>query len=424
MNSTVSGAYRNDNNLVRLRQRHSRYGSCALAIVVAAVLLAAAGCSFNFGSPTRLADAPAPTSVPLSDTGPSADFPNPAPPDEPIRLPPGFQISVYARGLEEPRMMALGPDGQVYVAERGAGRIVRLPDRDRDGLADGVEVAAQGLRNPNSLAFQPDGTLYVGEIDNVRRAPAPDGQGLYQDFEVVVDGPAAGMVHRTRTVALNPDGSELYVAAGAPCNACLSDDERYAAVWRYNPDGSGGVPFATGLRNAVGLALRPGTDELWATNNGRDFLGDDLPPDTVIRLEQGDDHGFPLCHAGRIVDPDEGAAGACDGVEIPEVELQAHSAPLGLAFYSGAAFPAEYRGDLFVALHGSWNRSQPVGYKVVRIPIVGDRAGPVQDFAVGWLREDGSNWGRPMDVLAAADGSLLVSDDRQGFIYRIAYIGE
>ncbi len=392
--------------------------------LAALALWAAAGCSFNIGSPTRLSDAPAPTAVPLPETGPPSTYPNPAPPAEPIGLPPGFQISVFARGLQGPRMLALGPDDQVYVAERGADRVVRLPDRDGDGLADGIEVAAEGLDNPNSLAFLPDGMLYVGEVDTVRRAPPPGGLGPYRGFEVVVDRPVAGLQHRTRTVALSPDGSHLYAAAGAPCNVCEPDDERYGAVWRYNLDGSGGAPFATGLRNAVGLAFRPGTDELWATNNGRDFLGDDLPPDTVMRLEQDADHGFPRCHAGRIVDPDEGARGACDGVETPEVELQAHSAPLGLAFYSGSAFPADYQGDLFVALHGSWNRSEPVGYKIVRIPIDGSQAGPVQDFAVGWLRADGSNWGRPMDVLVAADGSLLVSDDGQGFIYRIAYVGE
>jgi glucose/arabinose dehydrogenase len=188
---------------------------------------------------------------------------------------------------------------------------------------------------------------------------------------------------------------------------------------RYNPDGSGGEVYARGLRNAVGITFRPGTDELWATNNGRDWLGDDQPPETVYKVNQGDDAGWPRCHAGRIVDPDLGEAGDCEGVIEPAVEMQAHSAPLGLTFYSGEQFPEEYHGDLFVAFHGSWNRSVPTGYKVVRITVRDGELATVQDFAVGWLREDGSNWGRPVDVLTGSDGSLFVSDDGGGVIYRI-----
>jgi glucose/arabinose dehydrogenase len=194
---------------------------------------------------------------------------------------------------------------------------------------------------------------------------------------------------------------------------------------RYRPDGSQETVFARGVRNAVGIAFRPGTEELWATNNGRDWLGDDQPPETVYRLALGDDAGWPRCHAGRIEDPDFGQVGSCDGVLDPVVEMQAHSAPLGLAFYTGDQFPESYRGDLFVAFHGSWNRTVPTGFKVVQIAIQEDgTAGAVQDFAVGWLRTDGSRWGRPVDVLPGADGSLFVSDDEGGFIYRIFYSGD
>ena len=215
----------------------------------------------------------------------------------------------------------------------------------------------------------------------------------------------------------------MFVSVGSSCNVCAESDPRRAAILRNNPDGSGMEIFSFGLRNAVGITFRPGTDELWATNNGRDILGDDLPPETINLVRQGDDFGWPRCHAGRIVDPDFGEAGACAGVALPEVEMQAHSAPLGLAFYAGVQFPPEFHGDLFVAFHGSWNRSVPTGYKVVRIPMQDGRPGPVEDFAVGWLKADGNAWGRPVDVITGADGSLFVSDDDGGRIWRIFYAG-
>jgi glucose/arabinose dehydrogenase len=345
------------------------------------------------------------------------------PPQEAISLPPGFGISVFAHGLNNPRMMAFGPDGVLYVAERGAGRIVRLPDRDGDGVADGIEVIADSLSAPSSIAFYADGSLYVGETTRILRLSAPDGVGVFQARETVIDGlPSGG--HTTRTVLFSPDGKYLFVSIGSSCNVCVESDERRATIMRYNPDGSGGEIYARGLRNAVGITFRPGTDELWATDNGRDWLGDNQPPETIYLVHQGDDAGWPRCHAGRIVDPDFGGPGACDGVAVPAVEMQAHSAPLGLTFYTGAQFPPEYQGDLFVAFHGSWNRSVPTGYKVVRIPMAGGEPGAVQDFAVGWLRADGSNWGRPVDVLTGPDGSLFVSDDSGGVIYRIFYAVE
>jgi glucose/arabinose dehydrogenase len=345
------------------------------------------------------------------------------PPAEPISLPSGFGISVFASGLRGPRMMAVGPDGDVYLAERGAGRIVRLPDRDDDGAADGVEIVAADLNAPSSMAFYSDGSLYVAETTRVLRLSAPDEAGVYQEREVIVDGlPEGG--HNTRTVLFSPDWSTLYVSVGSSCNVCIEVDERRAAIVRYDPDGSGESVYASGLRNAVGITFRPETNELWATNNGRDWLGDDLPPETIYIVREGSDAGWPRCHSGRIVDPDFGGEGACDGVLPPAVEMQAHSAPLGLAFYDGEQFPEEYQGDLFVAFHGSWNRSEPTGYKVVRVSMhEGGAQGVVQDFAAGWLREDGPNWGRPVDVVVASDGSLIISDDGQGFVYRVFYDG-
>jgi len=393
---------------------------------------------------TTVDETPAPTVVPLPTARPTVEpathTPPPTqspevmatvassstrvvPPQEEISLPPGFGVSIFAHSLSDPRMMALGPDGELYVAERGAGRIVRLPDRDDDGVADGTEVVARGLRTPSSIAFYVDGSLYVGETTRILRLSDPDGDGAFQEQEEVIDGlPSGG--HSTRTVLFSPDGEYLYVSIGSSCNVCVEEDERRATIMRYNPDGRGGEIYAQGLRNAVGITFRPGTDELWATNNGRDWLGDDQPPETIYEVNEGDDAGWPRCHAGRIVDPDLGKPGDCEGVAEPAIEMQAHSAPLGLAFYTGEQFPEEYHGDLFVAFHGSWNRTVPTGYKVVRVPMEDGEPASVQDFALGWLREDGSQWGRPVDVLTGPDDSLFISDDGGGVIYRVFYAAE
>jgi glucose/arabinose dehydrogenase len=321
-------------------------------------------------------------------------------------------------------MMAIGPDRRLYVAERGRDRIVRLPDDDGDGVADAIEPVSSGLSAPSSIAFHVDGSLYVGETTRVLRLSEPNDDGMFQRAEVVVEDLPGGQGHSTRTVLFDPEGRSLYVSIGSSCNVCLEQDPRRATVARYNPDGSGETIYATGLRNAVGMAFRPGTNELWVTNNGRDWLGDDQPPETIYVVEQGDDAGWPRCHAGRIIDPEYGQPGACGGITAPVVEMQAHSAPLGLTFYVGQQFPTTYRGDLFVAFHGSWNRTEPTGYKIVHIPIADGTPGPVQDFAVGWLRDNGSNWGRPVDVITGRDGSLFVSDDGGGHIYRIFYTAQ
>jgi glucose/arabinose dehydrogenase len=348
------------------------------------------------------------------------------PPDGPIHLPPGFIIGVFARGLNAPRMMAVGPDGMLYVAERDAGRVIRLPDQNKDGQADQVEVVADGLNGPNSLAFYTDGSLYVAETMRVWRLSRPDSRGVFQDRQVIIDGlPNGG--HSTRTLLFSPDGSTLYVSIGSSCNICLEQDKRRATIMRFNPDGSGGSIYAVGLRNAVGITFRPGTQELWATNNGRDYLGDKLPPETVYQVLEGKDYGWPRCHAGRFIDPDFGSPGSCKGIEIPKVEMAAHLAPLGLTFYNGAVFPASYQGNLFIALHGSWNSTIPVGYKVVRVPVKGGVMGKAEDFATGWLSTvNGGNtvWGRPVDVITGSDGSLFISDDSGGVIYRIFYKGQ
>lgn len=342
-------------------------------------------------------------------------------PDSPINLPQGFQIGVYASGLAGPRMMTLGPDGAVYVAERGANRIVRLADKNMDGEADGIEVVADGLNKPDSLAFFSDGSLYVSEPTKVIRFSSANDAGVYQKREGIISGlPSGG--HATRTLLFSQDFSKLFVAVGSSCNICQEKDDRRATIMQYDPDGSNGKIFASGLRNVVGMAFRPGSDELWASNNGRDNLGDELPPETIYKIKQGGNYGWPVCHAGRFIDPDFGASNSCVGVEAPVAELAAHMAPLGIAFYTGTQFPADYHGNLFVALHGSWNSSVPVGYKIMRIPIQPDGgSGKPEDFATGWLNTDGSVWGRPVGLLQLPDGSLLVSDDKGGTIFRIYY---
>ncbi|MFN2377189.1 MAG: sorbosone dehydrogenase family protein, partial [Candidatus Binatia bacterium] len=309
---------------------------------------------------------------------------------------------------------------RLYVAESGRDRILALADSTGDGVADIHAVFADSLASPNSVAWH-RGALYVGVPTGVIELKDTDADGVADERRVLIDNyPTAG--HSTRTVDFLRDG-RMVVSVGSSCNVCIEEDERRASVVVYDgPAATGEKVFAKGLRNAVGLALHPATGELWATNNGRDWLGDDLPPETINVVKQGADFGWPRCHAGDLVDPDFGKDEGCKGVAAPAVKMQAHSAPLGLAFYTGQLFPEEYRGDLFVAFHGSWNRSVPTGYKVVRVPFSADgRAGQAEDFAAGFVDGDGKVKGRPAGVATGSDGALYVSDDKAGFIYRITY---
>jgi glucose/arabinose dehydrogenase len=361
----------------------------------------------------------------LAMTGCVGFLPQPAPSADlaTIRLPAGFAIEFFARDLGYARFLALDPRGTLLVSVPRAGRVLALPDDDRDGRADAIVPVVEGLDLPHGLAFL-DGRLYVAETGRVLRFDYdPATRRVRGDPAVVVpDLPARG-AHWTRTIAVGPD-RRLYVSVGSSCNNCEERDRRRAAIYRYEADGSGGTPFATGLRNAVGIAFRPGTGELWASVNGRDWLGEDRPLEYVTRVEEGGFYGWPHCHwtgAGLLPDPDLGGGDRCRAVRRPSVFYQAHTAPLGLAFYTGIQFPAEYRGNLLVALHGSWNRSVPVGYKVIRVRL-GGGAPAVEDFATGWLA--GSRyWGRPVDLAVAPDGALFLSDDGLGVVYRITYRG-
>lgn len=337
------------------------------------------------------------------------------PPGRIIYLPEGFHISIYAAGLDGARFMTVGPEGDIYLSEMGAGRVVVLPDRDGDGVADGVHTYAEGLDRPHGLAFY-NGSLYAAETGRVLRLPDTDGDLRADRLEVVIPDLPKGGGHITRTIGFGPEGM-LYVSVGSSCNVC-EDDPRRAAILRFTPDGKSEEPYARGLRNAVGFLWRPGTGELWATDNGRDMLGDDIPPDEVNVVAQGRHYGWPHCYGDRVADPAFDRPGFCSGTEPPVVKIQAHSAPLGLRFYTGIKFPEEYRGDLFVALHGSWNRRVPTGYKVVRIRL--NDPPTVEDFATGWLVGEKA-WGRPVDILVGRDGALYVSDDYAGAVYRISY---
>ncbi len=337
-----------------------------------------------------------------------------------IRVPEGFEIAVFAEGLDRPRFMNFGPDGKLYVAERRGNRIVTLEDKDGDGRSDSQQVFADEVNDPHSIVFY-EGAWYVGVPTGVIRFTDHDGDGQADERVTLIDSyPTSG--HNTRTVEFLPDG-RMVVSVGSSCNVCAEKDPRRAAVLAYeNENAEGERLFANGLRNAVGLTLHPSTGELWATNNGRDLMGDDIPPDTVYLVREGADYGWPRCHAS-ITDPDYGYEGACQEVEAPIAEMQAHSAPLGLVFYEGDAFPEPYRDDLFIAFHGSWNRSVPTGYKIVRLPFEGTKPGSeVVDFATGWLESDLKTvTGRPVGLAVGPDGALYMSDDTGGFIYRIAY---
>jgi glucose/arabinose dehydrogenase len=336
-----------------------------------------------------------------------------------LQLPPGFVANIFASGLNGPRFIRFGPDGALYVADRQSGSIVRLVDADGDGVAEGRTIFASNLNRPHSLVYH-QGDWLVGVTNGVVRLRDGNGDGSADVRASLIDDyPTGG--HSTRTVELLPDG-RMVVSIGSSCNVCNETDPRRAALLVYDgPQATGEKLFARGLRNAVGLAVHPQSGALWATNNGRDLLGDDLPPEALYQVQEGGDYGWPRCHNGTIIDPDFGGPGACDDVLKPELNMQAHSAPLGLVFYTGTTFPPAYRGDLFIAFHGSWNRSTPTGYKVVRVPFAGAKPrGDLVDFASGWLDPaSGQVTGRPVGLAVGPDGALYISDDKADLIYRI-----
>jgi glucose/arabinose dehydrogenase len=331
-----------------------------------------------------------------------------------LTVPDGFTVNIFADGMVGVRALALGPEGAVFASISGSGQIVRLPDDDHDGVADDVQTIRSGLNYPFGLAFRGD-TLYFAERNAVRRLDP----GASTPVTIVSGLPTSG--HASRTILFGPD-NRLYLAMGSSCDVCDETSPLRAAVTRYNLDGSSPHTFATGLRNSVGLAFHPTTGELWANNNDRDNIGDDVPPEHLNILRDGRWYGWPQCYLPGAANPEyEGAD--CSGVEPPALMLPAHAAPMGLVFYTGTMFPAEYRGDAFMTYHGSWNRSVPVAPGIVRVRVQNGRPTAVEDFVTGWEPPGGSRWGRPVALLVMPDGALLVSDDEGGRIWRVSVDG-
>ena len=337
-----------------------------------------------------------------------------------LTLPPGFRIAVYAADVPDARQMALGPPGVVFVGSRSEGKVYAVVDRDGGNRT--VHVVASGLNMPSGVAFR-DGALYVAAVNRILR---------YRDVardpahppkpEVVTDAYPSDPHHGWKFIAFGPDG-RLYVPVGAPCNICTPPGPLHATITRLDLAGGRPEVVARGVRNSVGFDFDPANGDLWFTDNGRDWLGDDQPPDELNHLTKVGEHfGFPFCHGNGLRDPEHNAGRACSEFTPPARELGPHVAAIGMRFYTGRMFPGKYRGGVFIAEHGSWNRSTPIGYRVSFVKIENGRATSYEPFAAGWLK-GGAASGRPADVLVMPDGALLVSDDKAGRIYRITYAG-
>lgn len=373
---------------------------------------------------------------------------------ERLQVPDGFAVRLFAEGLSQPRLMTIGPDGTLYVADQRAGTVTRLPDADGDGLADATEVVAEGLDGAHSVEWF-DGWLYVASYGQVNRLQDQDGDGTFETQELVTDNIPGTGGHSSRTLHFGPDG-KLYVAAGSSSNNDPESDPRRAAIMRFNPDGS--IPednpyasdpnerrqpvFAEGLRNSVDFLFLP-DGRLWADHNGSDMLGNNIPPEEiVIQVEAGNHYGWPYCYT-----PVEGAVpSGTEEVRDERVDLNpdilascseavpalftdlAHYAPLGMTQYNASAFPADYQGNLFVAYHGSWNSTEPRDCRVQMIVVQDGQPVESQPFLTGFRDSESQScnqaWGRPAGVVVGKDGALYVSDDQNGQIYRVVYEGQ
>ncbi len=340
-----------------------------------------------------------------------------------IKMPAGFSISIFAE-VDDARSMAIGTGGTIFVGNKGEDKVYALQDTDGDNIADKKWILATGLNMPNGVAFR-EGALYVAATSTILK---------WENIESHLGNPGKPTViynrypteahHGWKYIAFGPDG-KLYVPVGAPCNICEPASSVYASITRMNPDGSGMEVFANGVRNTVGFTWHPETNEMWFTDNGRDSMGDDLPPCELNKATRAGMHfGYPYCHGGTIPDPEFGKKRPCTDFTPPAKNLGAHVAPLGLKFYSGTMFPANYKGNFFIAEHGSWDRSKKAGFRLSMATIQDNQVTAYEPFATGWLNEQEQKaWGRPVDVLILSDGSMLVSDDRAGVIYRITYKG-
>ncbi len=341
-----------------------------------------------------------------------------------LNLPPGFSIELYADSVDGARSMAMGPEGTLFVSTRNDKTVYAIQDRDKDYKADRIMILDSTLEVPNGLAFR-NGSLYVAQVNRLLRfdsietrlenPPAPE--VIYEDYPTEFH-------HGWKYIAFGPD-DKLYVPVGAPCNICDSAvvDARYASITRMDPDGSNREIVAHGVRNTVGFTWHPETEELWFTDNGRDMMGDDIPPCELNRVSEAGQHfGYPFCHGGTIADPEYGSQRPCEDFVAPVQNLGAHVAPLGVKFPSGGMFPDSYKNVALIAEHGSWNRSKKSGYRVSMVRVEDNASVGYEAFIDGWLDEESQEqFGRPVDLLFLEDGSMLISDDYGDAIYRVTY---
>lgn len=338
-----------------------------------------------------------------------------------IKLPEGFSIEVYTDNVPNARSLELSANNTLIVGTRKAGNVYAVKDDNNDGRAEKKWTIASGLNEPNGVAIK-DGDLYVAEISKIWKIPKIESSLDNPSKELFFDDYPDKGHHGWKYIAFGPDG-DLYVPVGAPCNICESDDEVFATITRINFPEKTREIVQRGIRNTVGFTWHPQTKEMWFTENGGDRMGDDLPAcELNYAPKDGMHFGFPYCHQGDLPDPQLGKKGSCADFTPPAKKLGAHVSPLGLEFYTGTMFPEKYRNQIFIAEHGSWDRSVPIGYRVMMVRLEGNKAVSYEPFAEGWL-QDGEAWGRPVDIELLPDGSMLVSDDKAGVVYRIIYKG-
>jgi glucose/arabinose dehydrogenase len=354
----------------------------------------------------------------------------PRPEGATLNMPPGFEISTFAEGeFNRPRWMALAPNGDVFLADSVGGKIIVLRDANKDGVAEERSTFADGLNEPFGIAFWRD-YVYIGNTDALVRYHYKPGQTKADGpAEKIADLPGKGYnEHWTRNVLFRPDGKKLYVTVGSETNVDVEQNPMRATITEFNPDGTGKRTYVSGTRNPIGLAWLPGTSTMWAAVQERDRLGDDLVPDYVTEIKEGGFYGWPYGYLGMEDPRHKGERpDLIQKIVTPNVLIQAHSAILGLVFYEGKMFPREYQGDAFVALHGSWNRTQRTGYKLIRIRFKnGKPVGGYDDFVTGWMTDPKSRdvWGRPVGLLVLPDGSMLITDDGARKIWRVTYKGK
>lgn len=359
-----------------------------------------------------------PVTIPGQKTAPELHL-------ERLKVPEGFKVEVYARDIKNARSLCYSPEGTLYVGTRSEGGVYALKDTDGDYKADRKFDLLKGGNMPNGVAVK-DGDLYIAEVNRILKIKSIESKLANPGTpEVVYDKYPTESHHGWKYIAFGPDG-KLYVPVGAPCNICESDSI-YATITRMNPDGTGLEIVQKGIRNTVGFTWHPVTGELWFTDNGRDMMGDDVPEcELNFAPKERMDFGYPYCHQGDVPDPEFGSKHPCTDFTPPAAKMGPHTAPLGITFYTGNMFPPEYKNQIFVARHGSWNRSKKSGYDVVIATLdAGGKITGVKPFIEGWLDQDKDDvWGRPVDLEILPDGSMLVSDDFADVIYRVTYTGK